>query len=223
MAKIQLWHDWDWAGAERSARRALELAPEDAEAQRICGWLSGQVGRFADAEALLLRSIQSDPLNSDGYIGTGFLYRSMARPVEAERMFRKAIELNPGEPRTRHGLAFVLADQGRHDEALAAATEEPAGWARLTALAHVHHAAGRRAESDRALEELKAKHAKDSGFQIAAVHAGRGEVDAAFEWLERAYQERDAGLSMVKLERYFRSVHGDPRWGALLAKLGLPV
>jgi Tfp pilus assembly protein PilF len=223
MAKIQLWHDWDWAGAERSARRALELAPEDAEARRIRGWLMCHLGRFAEAEALMLRAIQTDPLNSDGYIGTGFLYRAMGRHADAERMFRTAIEINPGEARTRHGLAFVLSDQGRHDEALATALEERAEWARLTALAHVHLVAGRRAESDRALHDLVARYGKDSGFQIAAIHATRGEADAAFEWLERAYQERDAGLSMVKVEPYFRPLYGDPRWSAMLGRLRLPV
>src|SRR5205085_9987776 len=99
---------------------------------------------------------------------------------DAERMLRKAIELAPQQIRFRHMLAFVLSELGRDAEAVAVAEAEPAEWARLTALAFVHERGGRRAESERALRELEAKHAVDSGFQIAAMHALYGDVDAAF-------------------------------------------
>jgi serine/threonine protein kinase/Tfp pilus assembly protein PilF len=221
LSMIQRWHDWDWAGAERSVRRALELAPENAEAVRAGAWLALHVGRFAEAESLMLRAIEQDPLNTDGHVGIGLVYRSAGRLEEAERAFRKAMEINPQEIRTRHVLAMALADQGRHAEALAATLEEPADWARLTGLAFVHHKAGRRAESEAALRQLEREHAKDSGFQIAAIHALRGEADAAFEWLERAYAERDAGISLLKQEPSFAAVHGDPRWGAFIRRLGL--
>jgi serine/threonine-protein kinase len=179
------------------------------------------VGRLEEAKSLMLRSIEKDPLNSDGYIGVGSLYRSMSRPADAERALRRAIEINPQGVRTRHLLAFVLADQGKDDGALATATEEPAEWARLTALAYVHYKAGRRAESDIALQQLEATHAIDAAVQIAGIHGARGEIDAAFEWLDRAIAERDAGVSLVKCEQFFENLHGDPRWGELLSRLGL--
>jgi serine/threonine-protein kinase len=221
MARVQGWHDRDWAAAQSSARRALELAPENAEALRASAWMAFHVGRMQDAESLMLRSVEKDPLSSDGPIGLGLVRRAMRRPADAEREFRRAIEINPQEIRTRHLLAFVLADQGRHDEALAEASSEPADWARLTALAYVHHKAGRREESDAALQELVAKHPHDSGFQIAAIHGARGEIGAAFEWIERAIADADAGVSMVMSEPLFESLHGDPRWPALLSRLGL--
>jgi Tfp pilus assembly protein PilF len=61
LSRIQHWHDWDWAAAERSARRALDLAPEDAEALRSCGWLTFHHGRIPEAEGLWRRSIEKDP------------------------------------------------------------------------------------------------------------------------------------------------------------------
>ena len=72
---------------------------------------------------------------------------------------------------------------------------EPEEAFRLWALAIIHHAAGRRAESDAALQELIAKYQTDAAYQVAEVYAARGEADLAFEWLERAYAQRDPGLS----------------------------
>jgi len=107
------------------------------------------------------------------------------------------------------------------DEALAEAMEERNADFRLRALTVVHFAAGRRRESDEALRELRANHAETSAYQIAEAHAARGEPDAAFEWLERAFAQRDAGMFALKALPRFRSLHADTRWGALLARLGL--
>ena len=70
------------------------------------------------------------------------------------------------------------------------------------------------------LLELSEKYASDSASQIAEVHAARGEVDRAFEWLDRAYAQRDPGLAGMKVSAQFRSLRGDPRWGALVKMMG---
>jgi tetratricopeptide (TPR) repeat protein len=145
----------------------------------------------------------------------------MERPVDAEHYLRKAIELIPAGVHTRYVLALLLAHLGRDSEAVATATEEPAPWGRLTALAYAHHKAGRFAESDEALRELEANHASDSAFQIAQTHAGRGEIDAAFDWLERAFSGRDPGMAWLKYEPFFAVLHGDPRWAAMLSRMSL--
>ncbi len=220
MSLIQRQHDWDWKGAEESARRALELAPGSAAALGSAGALAYHLGRFEEAEGLIRRSIEQDPLSVSGYSTLGLLYRSMDRLPEAERAFRKVLDLSPLRVAARHMLAVILAAQGRDAEALAEAKLEPAEWARLTSLAYVHHAAGRSAESDDALRQLEERHAVDSGFQIAAIHSARGEVDAGLAWLERALAERDSGVTMAKIEPTFRSLHGDPRWSALLKQMG---
>jgi hypothetical protein len=75
------------------------------------------------------------------------------------------------------------------------------------------------AESGVALRQLVDKHADLWAFQIADVHAARGEVDAAFEWLERAYATRDVGLAHVRTSPRLRPLHGTPQWGAFLKKM----
>ena len=71
------------------------------------------------------------------------------------------------------------------------------------------------------LSELIAKDEDGAAYNIAQVYGARGEMDLAFEWLERAYVQRDAGLSEMKPQPLLRSLHADPRWGVFLHKMGL--
>ncbi len=112
-----------------------------------------------------------------------------------------------------------LLGQGRGAEALEEANREQDGASREWARALVLHAAGRRAQSDEALQEIHAKYEEDFAYQIAQVHAARGETDAAFRWLDRALSARDPGLAEAKLDRWLRSLHGDPRWTPLMKAL----
>jgi TolB-like protein/Tfp pilus assembly protein PilF len=221
LCSIQRMYDWDWKGAEGSARRALKLAPGSAVALSAAGALAHQLCRFEEAETYFRRAVEQDPLSPGGYAALALVYRSMGRLPDAERNYRKALELAPHRVGGHHILAIVLADQGRDAEALAEANLELAEWARLTGLAYVHHVGGRKQESDEALRELEEKHGIDSAYQVAAIHSARGEADSAFAWLERAYEERDSGLSHLKSEPTLRRLHGDPRWTVLLKKVGL--
>ncbi|HEU4940717.1 MAG TPA: tetratricopeptide repeat protein, partial [Candidatus Eisenbacteria bacterium] len=174
-----------------------------------------------EASASYRKAIEQDPLHFGGYQGLGVVYRNMNRLSEAEHFLRKGLDLNPLRVGGRLFLAIVLAEQGSLAEALTEAIQEPAEWARLTALSFVHRAAGRQAESDAALRELEAKHAADSAYQIAALHAQRGDAEAVFHWLERAIAERDAGVAQVGVEPLFRPYQHDPRWSGILKRVGL--
>ena len=207
-------------GAQRLGP-ALELAPGDPQVLRSAGIQAYHGGRFEDSERFLLKSIEQDPLNPAGYSSLGNMYRLMGRWADVEAPVQKTLELAPSRIGVRMMLAVSLSEQGKHEEALTMANAELAEWSRLTALAYVHHLAGRRAESETALRELEAKWAQDSAYQIAAVYAAKGDLDAAFRWLDRAREQRDAGLAMVKYEPVFRSIRNDPRWAALLGAIGL--
>jgi hypothetical protein len=80
---------------------------------------------------------------------------------------------------------------------------------------------GRRKESDASLAELLAKYSKNGPYQIAAVYAFRGEKDRAFEWLDRAYAEHDAGITEMKTDPLLVNLHGDDRYKAMLSKMHL--
>jgi len=93
---------------------------------------------------------------------------------------------------------------------------------RLQGQALAYHALGRRKESDLALAELVAKYHAEWAFQIVEVYAARGEADRAFEWLERAYAQRDGGLSEMKGDPLLKSLERDSRYAAFLKKMHLP-
>jgi len=222
MGTVQLWHDFDWAGAEASIRRALELSPGSAEVLRASGVLSHIFGRYEESVALCRRALEQDPLSVSSYTYLARACNAMGRLAEAEEAFRRAIEISPGANSSHCLLALILVEQGRQDEALAMALGESSEWGRLFALSIVHFHGGRLEESTRALDQLKVTMADHAAYQIAVTHAVRGEVDEAFEWLERAYRQRDSGLAVMRTHRQLAPLYNDPRWAQLLAKMRFP-
>jgi serine/threonine protein kinase/tetratricopeptide (TPR) repeat protein len=221
MAGIQTIHDWDWRGADASARRALQLAPGNALALRRAGMLAVVVGRIDDGLALTRRAVEQDPLSASAYSYLGMALHAADRLAEAEGACRKGLELSPQRNGMHAALAYLLAAQGHDDEALAECLREPLDASRLSTLVLVHELAGRRSESDAALKELVEKCDPDPAYALAEVHALRGEADEAFECLTHAYAKRDGSLIEVKAIPRFRSLYGDPRWEAFMRKMGL--
>jgi len=218
---IRMHYGWDFRGAQTSFSRALELAPGNAEALWRAGFLAMGLGQLEQALDLSRRALEQDPLNAGAYNQLGFALEAMDRFVEGETAYRKALELVPQRAVTRAALSVTLLALGRGEEALAEARHEPAAMFRLRALAMIHHGLGHVAESEVALQECIAKYSDEAAVQIAEVCAVRGEADRAFEWLERAYTQQDPGLTHTKISPPLRSLHGDPRWGAFLKKMGL--
>ena len=222
MGWIQQFYDWDWEAADASYRRALDLEPGNALALRRVAGQAFTLGRWSEAIDLTNKAIERDPLRPSTYSNLGLTLLAANRDREAEIAFRKAMELDP-DGAVRHlflGRALLL--QGKTDAALRETQQETDESWRLTGLPLVFHALGRRGESDTALAALKDKYAGDSAYQIAEVHAFRGEADLAFEWLERAYAQRDGGVAEIKGDRLMRGLVGDPRYKAFLRKLKLP-
>jgi TolB-like protein/Tfp pilus assembly protein PilF len=205
--------DWDWAAADQEFNATVLVAN---------GALELALGHTARAATLFQQALARDPLHASSYINLGITYYSEGRLDEAEAAFRKALELKPNIIYAHNGLGLVLLSQGKGEAALAEmAHESDDGW-RLEGIAVVSHALGKRAESDAALAELLAKFQKDAPYRIATVYAFRGESKPAFEWLERAYTERDGELVGIKVDPLLKSLTGDPRYAALLKKLALP-
>lgn len=214
-------HDWDWRGAEASYRRALELAPGNTLVLRRAGALAANLGRLDEGIALYRRAIEQDPLSAAAYHNLGAALDAAGELREAELAYRKALELAPQRIVAHAALALNLLAQAQCDEALAEALREAEEIWRMWALAIIHHAAGRPAEADAAQRELIAKHTEDAAYQVAEVYAACGEQNLAFEWLERAYTQRDSGLVEMQWKPQLRPLHADPRWEKLLQKMGL--
>ena len=220
---IKTQHDWDWAGAEASLQRALALEPGNVVVLRRQAQLASALGRLDEALRLDRRVVEIDPLSSVSWHSLGFRAYSAGRFEEAVPASKKALELSPERPISHGLLGVITVFQGRSQDALAEIQKEPEAPWRLYALAIAHHALKENKQADEALTELIARFQDDFAYQIAAVYAFRGEADRAFEWLERAYAQRDGGLTALKADPLLKSLRGDPRYTAFLNKMRLPV
>jgi len=222
LSGIQRAYDWDWEGAQASIRRALELAPGSAIVLSAAGNMAHQLLRSDEAEQLLRQALEQDPLNAATYNALALVYRTTDRLSDAERAVRKVIEIAPNRIGAHLIHSIILAEMGRHEEALSEANLEAAPWARDTALVVVHFKAGRELEARETLRHLEENYAVESGYQIACCYAVLGDRDRAFTWLERGVAERDSGMVQAPSERVLRPLHNDPRWSAFLKKIGFP-
>jgi TolB-like protein/class 3 adenylate cyclase/Flp pilus assembly protein TadD len=217
-----LWaNDWNWKGAEAAFNRALELAPGSTLALNAAATLVGNTGNLDQAVALFRRAVALDPLNVSLNRNLGLYSLAAGALDESENALNNTLLLSPQGGMTHCWRAQLYLVQGRLDEALAEARAETSEVFRLVATAMVQFARGDQAASDAALAELIEKEGAESPYQVAEVLAVRGEVDRAFEWLERTYADRDPGLSYMKMDWAYRKLHGDPRWQALLEKMQL--
>jgi len=217
---------WDWAGAQADLAKALELDPNDPVILRRYSGLLQSVGRLSESIAIARRVADLDPLSvPTWWTLTQALYMSgdLAGSREANR---RALAIDPTNLVVLVDLGTIGLLDHRPAEALAAFQRiggdklAPLGL-RLTGIAMAEHSLGHAGESRQALDEAIARVALVDAYQIAEACAWRGERDQAFAWLERAYRQRDGGLTYLKIDPLLASLHGNPRYKALLKKINL--
>jgi len=237
LGMIGEWVEWDWAGAEAAFRRAIELDPGNAFAHHELGQLRMRQGRFEEALASERQALLLDPLNSRYQSGLGEMYLHSGRYDEAVAELERVYASNP------HGA--VTSWLGHANFASGAYEEALAWWERTEALRVAPTAIGEREigrarhaavrdERDQALALIEDwtrrvesvgndldPAVNDIAWNIATVYADLGEHDLAIDWLERAYESRNGFLIYVKVSPQFERLHEEPRFQALLEKMGL--
>lgn len=222
MGHIKWGHDWDWEGAEAAYRRGRALQPGNAVILAGSAELATTLGRYDEAIAFWRQALELDPLNiSIRYYQANTAYRS-SRQEEAIAAIKQILEMKPDFQFAHSQLGWMYVGQSRPQEALTEAEREKDPALRLTGLALAYHGLGRRKESDAALAQLITRGQAGMAFQIAEVYAFRGQKDQAFEWLERAYDQRDGGLARIKGDPLFKNLESDPRYAGFLKKMRLP-
>src|SRR5204863_10056674 len=152
------------------------------------------------------------------YVANGFVVARQYQEARAE--YARDIELNAVAPWYDAGHGSVYLQEGKLEESASAAQADTADWARLTIFACVRWSQKRIPESDAALAQFIKDAAETAADQIADVYACRGDEDKAFEWLERARRQRDAGLPTLRVDPYLQNLHDDPRWNAFTRTMG---
>ena len=222
LARMQIDYDWDWDAANIDLAKAAALEPGSVEVFRIRSRLSWVSGDLDQAVKLAEQVAALEPLRSNSYLGLGHLLYLAGRYDEAQKELQKALDLNPQATFAHYTLGKILIAERKSQLALAEIEKEPGEWAKLTGQALAYHALGRGQDSTAALGALIAKYGTDGAYQIAQVYAYRGESDKSFEWLERAYKQRDPGLTDMKTDPLLKSLRHDPRYTEFLKKMHLP-
>jgi len=224
-----LFYQWDIRGAEREARRSLELNSDSADGFAFLDWVLMSQGRFEEAIAAGKRAVELAPLYNLSSFNLAITYYNARQFEKAIEQLRKTLEINPGNAMSHEGLAISYAFLGQRERAIEACEEALALDRRVTfvrlTVAAAYAVLGETRKARAILEEAEKSWKPDgvSSFWMAVIHACLKEKDAAFEWLEKAFQERAAFLMFLKAEVLLRdNLQDDPRFGALVKRIGIP-
>jgi len=223
LARTQIFCDWDWDAADTSLTKAAALEPGSVEIFRIRSYRSRVLGNLDQAIRLYEQAVALDPLRTNSYSGLAYLLYVGGRYDEAQAALKKALDLNPQAAFVHLTLGKILIAAGKPQQALAEIEKEPLEWGKFTGRALVYHALGREQDSNAALATLIAQYKSGAAYQIAQVYAYRRESDKSLEWLKRAYEQRDPGLTEINSDPLFKNLHHDARYTELLKRMRLPI
>jgi serine/threonine protein kinase/Tfp pilus assembly protein PilF len=231
LAMARFLNDYDWAGAEEEFRRATQLNPADAVAHHLYAIFLGSRGRFEEGEREIRRALELDPLSIETNFMAGWNLYYSRRYDDAIRQLRYTLELEPIYFFAEMFLGMAEEQKGAFREAAAAferARELTAAAGMvlpeiLADLVRSHAMAGNRVLAAEVENELKALMTKRyvSRHDLAIVSLSLGEREAALGWLEKAYEDRNWYMPWLHLEPRFDPLHSEPRFAALIRRMGL--
>jgi TolB-like protein/Tfp pilus assembly protein PilF len=214
-------YEWDWTGAQADLEKALALDPGDIRVQTRYGLLLGSLGRLPESIAAMKKATSSDPLSSLAWDGLGGELTYNRQFAAAHEALQRALDIEPDSNYALNSLGTLQLLENNAAQALVTFGQIGDGVFGAAGIAMAEHTLGDPDASKQALDPLIAKYANAAAYQIAEVYAWRGEKARALEWLERAYQQRDGGMSEIKTDPLLDSVRDDARFAALLRKLQL--
>jgi len=219
IAKMQ--YEFDWRGAATALEKVATLDPNNALAEQIRGHLTVATGRMSDALMYFRRSVDGDPLNpiNRKYLGRALHYAR--RTGEAETLLRNSIAENENFPALHYELGRTLLLEGDPKGALSAFEAETDPSWRSFGLPLGYFATHRGAETQAAMQALL-RRSQGAEFQVAESYGFLGDTDKAFEWLDRAVTQHDPGILWLRRDALLARLETDPRYPALLRRVGMP-
>jgi TolB-like protein/DNA-binding winged helix-turn-helix (wHTH) protein/Flp pilus assembly protein TadD len=224
---IKYRNEWDWAGAEREFKRAIELSPNDATAHDWFAVYLSLSGRHTEAAVESRKALQADPLSWSPQADAGLVLYYARHYDQATEQYLKALDLGAN---FHPELGSVYLQRGRLQAAIEELqkAEAPGGQSRVVArwiarLGYAYARAGNRLEAQKRIEELEdlRKGRFVDVANIAIVYAGLGNNDQAFAWFDRA-EQGSWSLVTLKVDPIFDPIRSDPRFAALVRRVGIP-
>jgi tetratricopeptide (TPR) repeat protein len=209
---------WDWNGAMADLAKAISLDPRDARNQLRYGFQLYGLGRLAEASIALEKSTQQDPLFLPAWHILAKVRTAQGDYEGARAALNRELVILPGWQQATTYLGVLSLLQGDAAAARSIFIESKSDFGRALA----EHDLGNLAESKLALDQLIALHSKDAPYLIAATYAWCGDLDQAFEWLDRAVARHDPGMVGLVSDPLLRGLRDDARYAELLKKLKLP-
>ena len=230
LGRIAMGFDGDLAAAARHLERALQLDPRDSRIIRQAATFSGNLHRLGEAIELLEDAVAGDPVSPAVHSNLALNYYYAGRFDESIAAYRRALDLSPDAIGYYSwiGIAQVMnndptaglksINEERHPDTQRDYIERRP-W-RLIGQVIANHALGRSDDSDEKLRRLIDDYGEEWAFSVAYAVAFRGEADRAFEWLAKAKENNDSGLSEIASEPAFENIRSDPRWLPFLESVG---
>jgi TolB-like protein/DNA-binding winged helix-turn-helix (wHTH) protein/Flp pilus assembly protein TadD len=220
-------YDWDWVGAEIEYKRSIELNPNYATAHQYYSEYLALLGRTEESVAQIERAHQLDPFSLIINTELSYPYICARNWDEALKYLGKAIEMDPSFHLAVYYSGRCRLQKGEFDEAISEGRRAVAlsGGSSVTlgALGYAYAVAGRKAQAREVLQGLTKKSERSyvSPYLIATIHAGLGEKGPALAWLEKAYNERDYLLVMLRIDPRLDNLRAEPAFASLLRRVGL--
>lgn len=230
MGNIDTMYDFDWAGAEREYKRAIEINPNYAPAHENYAWLLTAVGRMTEAVAESRRAEQLDPLSTEIASFAGWWLYFARRYDEAVTQFGKCLDLDPNYPICHWELGQTYAEQGRFSDAIAAQAgvlkmDPRWSWASADE-ARAYALSGRREQAQRQLDELLARASSKSShvakYALARLYAALGDKNRALDELEQSFAERSFFFDFIRSDPEMDGLRSEPRFQDLVRKMNFP-
>ncbi|HKS04090.1 MAG TPA: hypothetical protein VJR49_01925, partial [Chthoniobacterales bacterium] len=219
---VRCFADWNFADGLSELKRAKELSPTNPTVNDLLARIIVYLGRFDEAERQAREAVGLDPLSTVTHSNLARVLFYAGKLQEADAAARRSAELQPTGAANHRWQVLIAAQRGDGEAALREAEQEPDPGFRRFELAVAHYVRGDQAAADTALADLIANSREGFAYQIAEVYALRGEKEKAFDWLQTALGDRDAGMLGVLVDPLLRGLRDDPRYKNLLAKVGLP-
>jgi TolB-like protein/Tfp pilus assembly protein PilF len=223
MAYCYEYADWNWTGATAEIQRALAQDVNNFGALGAAAELALHTGRFHESLEFSRRALERDPVASGAWAAVADALWFGGDLDQAVEHYRQALALQPGEDYVHWMLGFALTQSGDPVAGLSEVQQIRQDSYRNWALAVVCFAMHRKADSDHALTELTRKYGATRPFLVSEAHAYRKELDLAYEWLEKAYQQHDPDLAWLRVG-FFAGFYqqSDPRFLQIVRKLNFP-